>query len=321
MKTVVIPLDGSALAEQAIPYARQLASLLRASVTLVRVVAPDEIQTVLARIAVAPERPQHLDTELAREHYAIDELTRRTAAYLADQAQLLRDVGLSVAARTAVGPAAEEIVGIARSETDAVLVMATHGYSGLQRWALGSTADRVVHIATMPVLLVRVGARPPEQQFALRRILVPLDGSALAEQALPPAVELASHAHAELILLRVNAYPVELGPEFIPVGLPLSSVSQQLEAERTVATQYLAAAIAQIDHRELLISPSVVTGHFAEEIVRQAAECHADLIVMATHGRSGLRRWMLGSVADKVMHATHVPLMLVRTRDADSPWQ
>lgn len=315
MKTIVMPLDGSALAEQAMPYARLLASLLGAPVTLVRIVTPDEIQTVLIRLAASPEPAQRLGTDLQHEHSAIDELTRRATAYLASRAQQLHEAGVRATTTTGLGHPAEAIADLARAESDALIVMATHGYGGMRRWTLGSVADRVAHATTTPVLLVRVGATAPEPPSALRRILVSLDGSPLAERALPPALELASHAQAELLVLRVNTLPLELEREFIPFGLSPSAVTGQLEAEHTAARHYLSAVIQRMGRPDLAMTPLVVDGHAAEEIVRQAGECHADLIVMATHGRSGLRRCVLGSVADKVMHATSTPLLLVHANE------
>jgi nucleotide-binding universal stress UspA family protein len=315
MKTIVTPLDGSALAEQALPYTRLLASLLGASVKLVRSVTPDEMQAVLERIAALPERARRLDTDLQHEHQAIDELTRRATAYLADQAQHLHEAGLRVTTTTGVGPPAEAIAEIARSESDVLIVMATHGYSGLRRWTLGSVADQVIHAATIPVLLVRVGVTAPEP-IGLRRILVPLDGSGLARQALPVAVELATRARAELILLQVVVPPAELGPVLAMPGRPLAAATDMLTPERAQVQQHLSGVAEQLARPNVTITALAPMGEPAEAIVRQAAECRADLIVMATHGRSGIRRWLRGSVADKVLHATSTPLLLVRAQEA-----
>ncbi|MEN9934033.1 MAG: hypothetical protein RLZZ387_612 [Chloroflexota bacterium] len=314
MKTIVMPLDGSALAEHALPYARLLASLLGAPVRLVRIVTPDEIQAVLIRLASSPERAQGADTDLQREHHAIDELTRRATTYLADQAQQLHKAGVRATTTTGLGLPAEAIADLARTEPDALIVMATHGYGGLRRWTLGSVADKVVHATTTPVLLVRVGVTAPEPPSALRRILVPLDGSALAAQALPVALELAGAARAELILLQAVLPFNELGWDLAPLAGPIPTAALEEELMQTSAQLRLAAE--RVARPDLTITPIAELGYPADVILEEADRRRADLIVMATHGRSGLRHWVLGSVADKVLHGAHTPLLLVRASAA-----
>lgn len=140
---------------------------------------------------------------LQRNHYeeSMDALRQRVQAYLHAQAQALEDAGLDVTNEVRWGSPAEVIVEVAaRYAPGALIAMATHGYSGLRRWALGSVADKVIHATTVPVLVVRGQAQPIVRPP--RRILTPLDGSGLARQALPLASEIARAAHAELILLR-----------------------------------------------------------------------------------------------------------------------
>jgi nucleotide-binding universal stress UspA family protein len=185
--------------------------------------------------------------------------------------------------------------------------MGGHGYSGLRRWALGSTTDKVVHAAAKPVLVVHAAAQPVPDP-ALRCIMVPLDGSALARQALPLALKLAERAQAELFRMTALTPPLDEAPW-----------SAQLRTEEaatlaTVREHLLREADAfngQGGGAQIPVAPLVALGFAAEAIVDAAVRHNVDLIVMAAHGYSGLRRWTLGSVADKVLHAASVPVLLV----------
>jgi nucleotide-binding universal stress UspA family protein len=310
MKTILVPLDGSALAEQVLPYVRLLAPLLDARVRLIQAI--DEVGD---RIFTNPLADTYGHDPLAapweRQEQPLDRLRQCAEGYLENHALALRAEGLDAEAEVIVGHAAEAIVEVARREHVAMVAMATHGYSGLKRWALGSVADKVVHAACAPVLVVRGGAVPPP---ALGRILVPLDGSALANQALPLASELARCAQAELVVMQAVPAAIEAYPGLRPLGRPLPQYGDVLAALRRQATQDLAAVVNQLRQRELAACTVVANGHAAETIIDQATQRHTDLIVMATHGYGGLKRWALGSVADKVLHATATPLLLVRAR-------
>jgi nucleotide-binding universal stress UspA family protein len=146
----------------------------------------------------------------------------------------------------------------------------------------------------------------------LKRILVPLDGSALAELALPLAIELAGQARAELLLLQAVIPLMEFAPGLSPLTRPIPRSIQLPDILCEQAQQQLTTTIDRFAMPEVAMRPVVEQGYPAEVIVDEAARQHADLIVMATHGYSGLRRWALGSVANRVLHASPIPLMLVR---------
>ncbi|MEN9934354.1 MAG: hypothetical protein RLZZ387_933 [Chloroflexota bacterium] len=315
MKTIIVPLDGSTLAEQVLPYVELYASLLHAEVVLVRVVTDEEQQQfrllhaadASIRLLPLPEPPHEVDVPLI--------LAERARAYLDTQMGCLQTAGLSVAVSVRTGSPAEAIAEVASRYTDPLIMLATHGYSGLRRWTLGSTADRVVHIANVPVFVVRARAEAA-QPLTLRRVLVPLDGSALAAQALPVALELAGAARAELILLQAVLPFNELAPAFAPLGRPIPMPVALLDEEHERVRRQLRTMAEQLSRPELTVTPAAELGYPADVILDEAEKYHADLIVLATHGRSGLRHWVLGSVADKVLHATRTPLLLVRASDA-----
>jgi nucleotide-binding universal stress UspA family protein len=318
MNTILVPLDGSALAEQVLPQVSALALALDAKVCLLQVVAEPERNRPLAdsisEMYGAGESPEQYE---ARQRRALEERCAHAEGYLSTRAALLQAAGLPVAVEVRVGPAPEIIGEVAAAIPARLIALATHGYSGLRRWAVGSVADKVVHTACAPVLLVRghIPAHPEDTPprlppFALRRILVPIDGSGFSRQALPFAAELATSSGADLVLLQAIAPTIEGYPSlFAQPSTPYSAVLRALHEQ---AVRELDALAGELRAEGLQVSPVVSTGHPAEAIVDEAARRGASAIVMATHGRGGLSRWALGSVADKVLHATTTPLVLVR---------
>lgn len=302
MRTIVAPLDGSALAEQALPYVRLLAPLLHAGVCLLRAVSSAEIERL--RVYTTTRRADHrLALHIARQRRARNIVRRRAQRYLAAMAAELRTDGLDVQVAVGVGAAAEVIIDAAQRLPSSLIVMSSHGWSGLNRWAIGSVTDKVLHATEAPVLIVR--NHPPHQALRLRRIMLALDGSDLARQALPIAAELAGSAQAELILFQAIAPIIGAFP------YPTLPADAQLAMGHT-AYQNLEALADQLRPRRIAATPVVTLGYPAEAIVDEAERRDVDLIVMATHGWSGLRRWALGSVAGKVLHSTSRPLLLVR---------
>ena len=311
MKTILVPLDSSALAEQIMPYIRELAPLLSASVRLLQVVPEPERDSMLADsitglygMSEPPERYRE------RKQLALEEARVHAEGYLAAQASRLLEDGLDVETEVRIGPVAENIIEVAAGRKPTLIAMVTHGYSGLRRWALGSVADRVIQAAAAPVFLVRGAEKPLVRPFAIRRILVPLDGSDISRQALPLAAELASCACAELSLLQAVAPAIEGYPSLL--GQPTAQYGVVLSALRDQAIHELEAIAGELRQQDVPVSTAVINGHAAETIVDEATRRAASMIVMATHGRGGLRRWALGSIADKVLHATTTPLVLVR---------
>jgi nucleotide-binding universal stress UspA family protein len=311
MKTILVPLDSSALAEQVLPYVRYLADLLPAKAHLLEVISEGDRYNLLVNEAqFLLDRNDASATEQAHE-LNWEYLRSRAEGYLGQKAAALREAGVEADAEVRVGAPAEVIVETARRCQAALIVMATHGYSGIKRWALGSVADKVLHAAATPVFLVRGSAEPALIAPPLRRVMVPLDGSALARQALPAAVELAARAGAELLLLTAVVPPLKVDPGQIS---PLLRADDMLPALRERLMHELGDLAGEIERKQVRVRPLAVTGYPAEAIIDEAARRGVDLIVMATHGYGGLRRWALGSVADKVLHATRTPLLLVRAQ-------
>lgn len=298
-RTIMVPLDGSDFSRQALPPAADLASRTGARVRLVCV-----------HTGLPPGPGGTVPEELAR---ADDELAEEQRAMLESAAEELRSRGLEVEVGLERGSVVGELERVAGEEADLV-VMATHGRGPLTRLWLGSTADGLVRRCTEPVLLVRPredAAEGGPERPVVRHLLVPLDGSRVARSVLGPARELAGATGARVTLLRV-VQPV-MGPGFGPPDFP-----QGVDAVATATAEEDAAARLERTADELREAGLEVAVEVtrspdaARAILEAASELDADATAMATHGRGGIRRLLLGSVADKVLRASEHPVLLVR---------
>jgi nucleotide-binding universal stress UspA family protein len=290
---ILIPLDGSDLAEQALPHGVLQARRFGAHIFLLRVVEP--IPPAAAEWAVPPD---------------LEAIQEGAASYLAGIVKPLVKQGLRVDYCVRMGPPAETILAFARAEGVNLIAMSTHGRSGIGRWVYGSVADKVLRGAGTPVFLIRASeSTPPVEVPGYRRLLVPLDGSELAELALPYAETWARTFHSEVILLRVPTLPayVSLGPDASML------VPSLLSEAYDDADTYLANMVRKLKAKGLAVHKAAVEpGAIADTIVDYAHDAGVDCIVMSTHGRSGLGRWVYGSVADRVLRGSGVPVLLVR---------
>ena len=296
---ILVPLDGSRFSEQAIPQAVRLAQRSRGSVHLVRVltVAPlisSEMIAVLDDRAVADERR-------GAQAY-LDQQTSGAAASVNAYSVLLN------------GPVVRSLSDyIARAGIELV-VMTTHGRTGLGRTLLGSVADALVRAVHVPVLLLRPhkgDTGPVVDNLATRRIIVPLDGSPLAEQALEQAAEIEWLSGAHYTLLQVVSPPF---PETYAAAVEtqISSAEEEHTIER--AHEYLEPVADRLRAAGLSVDTVVSTqASSAAAIVQEAVASDADMIVMVTHGRSGWKRFTLGSVTQQVLHNATRPLLLMRS--------
>jgi nucleotide-binding universal stress UspA family protein len=210
------------------------------------------------------------------------------------------------------GPAAEAILDYANEARIDQVVMATHGYSGIKRWTHGSVAERVLQTTRVPLLLVRVSGqdvtRDWQEPMVCQRILVPLDGSPVAEQILPTITTLAQALGAQLILFQVPIAHVSgwmTGEWYLPVQGVLETAEGDAQA-------YLRGVAEDLKEQGLDVAIATGMGSVANCIVEYADANQVDLIAMCTHGRTGLARWALGSVADRVLRAANTPVLLVR---------
>jgi nucleotide-binding universal stress UspA family protein len=310
MRTILVPLDGSLLAEGVYPSARLLALAFGARLKLLRAIPPVEPDPLAIERAESKQGALRLRVS---DRSTVDELQGRlrtqAESYLRTQALEFRSDGLAVEIEAVAGRPDEVIAQVASELEDPIIVMATHGYGGVRRWVIGSVTDRVLHTVSCPVLVVRPGDEARPQGSSIRRIMVPLDGSPLARRALPLAAEVASRVGASELMLLTVVKPITVQYAYDGDSAPLSAeaVSAGLIAESAGVADELAS-------HGVALRPLVVDGLPAEALVDAATKHQVDLVVMATHGGSGVRRWALGSVADKVIHATTTPVLLVPVR-------
>jgi len=202
------------------------------------------------------------------------------------------------------GGVAESIVEVAASERADLIVMSSHGYSGVTRWVLGSIAERVLHSAPCPALVMR----SPEP---LGHLLLPLDGSDLSERVLEPALGLAAGLGARVTLLR--AVPSVADAEKDRLEALERGLGERLKDEiHQHAEQYLRRMLEAYPARGVKAETAVVFEPAAEAILRYAETHAVDLIAMSTHGHTGLRRWIYGSVTEKVLRSAPQSMLVVR---------
>jgi nucleotide-binding universal stress UspA family protein len=300
-RSILVPLDGSTFAEHALPLALSIARRAGATLRLVQV-----------HLSVFPPFGDGGGT-VPLDFRLDDEVRAQEAAYLASTIARLTAVAPTVPASTALldGPTADVLCGQAIAAKADLVVMATHGRGALSRLWLGSVADKLVRKLPMPVLLVRPsgGAADLSADAALHRILIPLDGSELAEQILEPAAALGSLMGAEHQLLFVLEPALIFGPH-----LSSTALGQDLPLLRESAGQaqeYLESVAARLRARSLRVQTRLLVSPMAgPAILEEAAAQHCDLIALETHGRGGLARLVLGSVADKVIRGASTAVLV-----------
>ena len=295
---VVVPLDGSDLAEQALPYAEVLTRLTGAPLHLVRVIDPAHLGTPLGAL---------LSSDALTLALLLEDERMAARDSLEHVAQDLSDRGQEVTVEYRQGLAADEMLAATRPGD--LLVMVSHGRGGLGRWFLGSVAEAVIRRATVPVFLVRASETSASSP-AVQRIVVPLDGSALAEEALPTARALAERLHVPVHLLTVIHVSAGTALELATAAVSASRLEETLIRLFTEAETCLANADERVRQSGVTVTTEVRHGSPGPTIVD--ATQPGDLIVMTSHGHSGFARWMLGSVAEAVVRRSTVPVLLVR---------
>ncbi len=212
------------------------------------------------------------------------------------------------------GNPAGRIVQYARNNSIDLIVMSTHGRTGIKPWALGSVADKVARASPVPVLLVRGKERPHgiQKRPNPAKAVVPLDGSEESEASIPWVTEMALKLKMQVSLLQV----IEVGYRIAPSGYGWVVLAQdQLQSDEAKAKEYLESVRSRLTKDGVAVENVLVKqGDPAEEITGFAAETGGDLIAMSTHGRSGIGRWALGGVASKVLNGSNVPVLLVRAK-------
>jgi nucleotide-binding universal stress UspA family protein len=297
---MLVPLDGSPLAEQTIPLALEIARAARSKLRLV---------------LVHPLLPPPFYEESAQLYVTVDLAMRKSARdYLRGLAARLREQsGLQISSVILDGPTEAALARYVHDIGADLVAMTTHGRGGVRGAWLGSVADRLVRRLDVPILVTRAreGAGTLSASPKIREILVPLDGSGLAEAALAPAAAMAELFEAELVLAQI--VPSLTAGSLLPVNFAAGYDRDAAALQRKQAQDYLEGLGEDLRKRGTRVRTTVsVAPNVGEALIGLAHPQRIDLVAIATHGRSRVQRLMLGSVADKLIRGAEPPVLVVR---------
>jgi nucleotide-binding universal stress UspA family protein len=233
-------------------------------------------------------------------------------SYLTDQAERVKGLGFEVELDVRVGRAADEVLESANKGGADLIIIATHGRDGMARWRLGSVADKIVRHAECPTLVVGPNVNTELAPYSLSRILVPLDGSALAEEALPVAIWIAQANGAELDLVRVVSLVIPGDGIYGGMGYSYDLLTDIEDAARA----YLAGVAKKLEGK-VSARTQLLLGYAPDQLLAHIEHTPAQLVVLASHGRSGVVRTALGSVADRLLHGP-APVLVLRPEQVKS---
>ena len=293
-KKILVPLDRSTIAEQALTVARTLARKGNAKLVLLNVSQPEVV-------FVEPMGSYPIPA-LSREN-----LEAASLEYLKAKAGSPEQIGIETSVVVEWGDPASAIIDVALREEADLIVMSTHGRSGLQRWVLGSVTERVLRHAPVAVLAVQ-NEKLPEH------IMLTLDGSNMAELAIEPTLALAKMLSAKVTFASVQ--DVRQQPDYDLVNA-INPVDDGL-AERVIvewydrAHNYIKSMITKYKSRGIELKGAVIEATPADGILTLADKHEADLIAMTTHGRSGIGRWRYGSVTEKILRSAERDMFIIR---------
>jgi len=298
-RLVLVPLDGSRFSESALPAALTIARRWNAQL---------EIVTVKEDPSMLAHEVLQLPSQGWFEQY-IEEVAKRVDG----------EADFKVRTTVLKGSPPEAIQNHAAERGVDLVVMATHGRGPMSRFWLGSTADGLIRRSTIPILLLRPCEEAPGTQpdFNPRRVLVPLDGSDESETILTHVLALAWNGETEFDLLRIYPYPKEVASSYLPQTVQVNV--DVLESGRTAAAEYVEKEAATLIERGVPATGHIVTDREpAVGILHFAEQSGADLIAMCTHGRSGMSRFVLGSVTDKVIRGAQIPTLVCHPHHNDA---
>ena len=294
-KHLLVPLDGSRLAEAVFPAVAYLAGKLAARVTLLHVVERGAPETIHGQ--------RHL-TE-----------ANQAKTYLEDAARLTLPSAVPVeihVVSSGEGGVAQSVDRYAAESRADLIVMCSHGHSGLRHLLSGSNAQQLVGCGAISVLQVRPPDEGSDASFSCRKILMPLDGRPEHEEGLEAAVRLSKACQAELLLLTTVPTLKTLPPErAAAASLMPGAAAAILDVNTVGAEAYLGDKLRSLRAREIVAESEIGRGDPAEVILQVAERSAADLIVLGTHRRTGTEAFWSGSVAPRVANKSRTPVLLV----------
>jgi nucleotide-binding universal stress UspA family protein len=302
LRSLLVPLDGSTFSERSLPFAGKIARATGASMHLAHVHVPYEPDSLLG------------DTQFQFEGVNVAEYDAqdrdREEEYLTGLVGKLADAGAPVDLKMLDGSeVAEELAAYADEVQTDMIFMTTHGHSGANRLWLGSVVDEMVRRTKLPLFVIHPEEHGtlPDGVFSVRHILIPLDGSKLAESVIDPATEVARATGARITLVHVVPTPEMSGWPVLP------ALRERPVPKLDGAIAYLEGIADELRGEGLDVRTHAMHGaHAAVTIAGVAESLNADVIALATHGRGGLKRAFLGSVADKLLRSSTLPLLVMR---------
>jgi nucleotide-binding universal stress UspA family protein len=306
----LFPLDGSTTALQVLPYAKVIARSTGAAIALLQSLneSPRELITTVSHSVMTPKSfppPAEAWRQLKASALAA------TQAKLEQEAAHLKAEGFQVTTITVEEDAADAIVQEAEKDPGTLIAISTHGRSGIGRWMMGSVTDKVVRQAINPVLVVRARAGEVTSSAPqLKQVVLPLDGSERSGIAVTHAIEMAKALNVGVTLVR-SISPMAYGDTFADY---VPSMYENLADEiKTDVQDFLAHQAQQLRAAGVAnVAEKAVDGYAASAILDEVGEVGDSIVVMATHGRAGIGRWVLGSVSDRVIRHSTGPVLVVR---------
>ncbi len=304
---ILVPLDGSELAEKVCVYAKELAGRLDLDIILLHVSSPATEGLVPMELAYI----DHMAEIVGRQVREIQKTTSTEQKH--KQVKVTGELG--------VGYSADEIIRFAEQNAIDLILLASHGRSGIKRWTIGSVAGKVMSATKIPVWLIKAGTpeETPYDKWPSKTLIVPLDGSELAESVLPHVETLAKQRSTEpidVILVRVSeimTIPTYYSPDISGVSLNWGNILQEETIRRKKeAKKYLEEIEKRFKNNNITVKSMVIEGKANDEIVEFANKVPFSMIIMATHGRSGLSRLVYGSVAANILHGVTRPIFMIK---------
>lgn len=305
-KKMLVVLDGSQLAEIVFPYAKELAGRLDIDVILLHVYSQ-------VMKGYAPMYKAYIESAAKNIRMQAQQIQQNLVT-------LKSTKPVDVRGELVMGYHADEILRFAEENAVDLIMMASHGRSGAQRWSIGGVADKILRAAKVPVWLIHADVEKalPYDQWPSRALLVALSGSDISAIVIPHAIALAKQKGApmDVVLMEVVEPPITptyYSPEMS--GIPLNwgqFVEQEIARSKKAAQEYLNSVEKQFRNEGIKVSSLVLTGKPAEEIVSYTNKNPYTVVIMATHGRTGLSRLIYGSVAESVLYGITNPMVLIR---------
>jgi nucleotide-binding universal stress UspA family protein len=283
LRKILTPLDGSKTAETVLPYIKYLASQFDSKIEV-------------------------LGVGIGNKNRRVNRLLNE---YIDIAVSNLNAEKIEAEAVVIYGSAADKILNYSKQNDIDLIIMATHGRSGVKRWWMGSVAEKIISQSITPVLLIpskKKRATQTKKITSIDQILIPLDGSNIGQAALDHIEHVARKTRAAINLIQVISTSGSMEASL----LGNANWDSFFKAMRKAASDYLESLVEELKGHGISAKYDILIGNPAAEIIEYARKNKADLIAMSTHGRTGLARWVLGSTADKVLHGAGMPMWLVR---------